>query len=39
MEVIEILIKEICEITGKTRQEIEEMLKNDEMIDLNLTER
>ena len=33
------LIQEICELTGKTRGEIESMLKSDDVIELNLTER
>ena len=31
-------IKEICEITGKTRKEIEDMLNNHGFIELKLTE-
>ena len=32
-------IKEICEITGKTRQEVEDMLKRQDVIELKLTEK
>ena len=32
-------IKEICEITGKTREEVEKMLEKDEVIELKLTEK
>jgi len=32
-------IKEICEIMGKTRKEIEELLEKQDVIELNLTER
>lgn len=32
-------IKEICDITGKTRKEIEELLKKQDVIELRLTER
>ena len=32
-------IKEICEIIGKTRKEIEELLEKQDVIELNLTER
>lgn len=32
-------INEICEITGKTRKEIEKMLENDDVIELKLTEK
>ena len=32
-------INEICEITGKTREEIEKMLEKDEVIELKLTEK
>jgi len=32
-------IKEICEITGKTREEIEIMLEKDDVIELKLTEK
>jgi len=32
-------IKDICEITGKTRQEVEEMLKKDGVMELKLTEK
>lgn len=39
LEVVKILIREICELTGKTRREIEAMLKSDDVIELNLTER
>ena len=39
MEVVKILIREICELTGKTKREIEAMLKSDDVIELNLTER
>jgi len=37
--VVKIQIQELCEITGKARWEIEAMLKNDEVIELNLNER
>jgi|TARA_B100001971_G_C18260456_1_gene586301 hypothetical protein len=32
-------IKDICEITGKTREEVEEMLKKEDIIELKLTEK
>ena len=32
-------IKEICEITGKTREEVEKMLEKDDIIELKLTEK
>lgn len=32
-------IKEICEIMGKTREEVEKMLEKDEVIELKLTEK
>ena len=32
-------IKDICEITGKTREEIEKMLEKDDVIELKLTEK
>jgi len=32
-------IKDICEITGKTREEIERMLDKAEVIELKLTEK
>tara|TARA_B100000315_G_C14210218_1_gene421685 strand:+ start:54 stop:158 length:105 start_codon:yes stop_codon:yes gene_type:complete len=32
-------IKEICEITGKTREEIEKMLDRTDVIELRLTEK
>lgn len=32
-------IREICEVTGKTREEIENMLDKEDFIELNLTER
>ena len=32
-------INEICEITGKTREEIEKMLEKDDVIELKLTEK
>ena len=32
-------IKEICEIMGKTRKEIEELLEKQDVIELKLTER
>jgi len=32
-------IKEICEITGKTREEIEKMLEKEDVIELKLTEK
>jgi len=32
-------IKEICEITGKTREEVVKMLEKDEVIELKLTEK
>jgi hypothetical protein len=32
-------IKEICEITGKTRDEVERMLEKDDVIELKLTEK
>ena len=32
-------IKEICEVTGKTRQEVENMLKKQDVIELKLTEK
>lgn len=32
-------INEICEITGKTREEIEKMLEKDDIIELKLTEK
>ena len=32
-------IKDICELTGKTREEIEKMLDKDEIIELKLTEK
>tara|TARA_Y100000310_G_scaffold94955_1_gene92798 strand:- start:35189 stop:35293 length:105 start_codon:yes stop_codon:yes gene_type:complete len=32
-------INEICEITGKTRDEIEKMLEKDDVIELKLTEK
>ena len=32
-------IKDICEITGKTREEIERMLDKAEIIELKLTEK
>lgn len=32
-------IKDICELTGKTREEVEEMLKQDDVIELKLTEK
>ena len=32
-------IKEICELTGKTREEIEKMLEKDDVIELKLTEK
>jgi hypothetical protein len=32
-------IKEICEIMGKTREEVERILKNEDVIELQLTEK
>ena len=32
-------IKDICEITGKTREEIERILDKEEVIELKLTEK
>ena len=32
-------IKDICEITGKTREEIEKMLDRDGVIEVKLTEK
>ena len=32
-------IKDICEITGKTREEIEEILEKSDVIDVKLTEK
>ena len=32
-------IKDICELTGKSRREIEEMLKKDDILELKLTEK
>ena len=32
-------IKEICEITGKTREEVEAMLSKQDIIELKLTEK
>ncbi len=32
-------IKEICEITGKTRKEIENLLETNDVIELKLTEK
>lgn len=32
-------IREICEVTGKTRKEIENILEKEDFIELNLTER
>jgi len=32
-------IKEICEITGKTRKEIEDILEKTDVIELKLTEK
>ena len=38
-EVVKMQIKEICEITGKTREEIERMLDREDVIELKLTEK
>ena len=32
-------IKDICEITGKTREEVEEMLNKSDVMELKLTEK
>ena len=32
-------IKDICELTGKSRREIEEMLKKEDIFELKLTEK
>jgi len=32
-------INELCELMGKTREEIEQLLKNEEVIELKLTEK
>ena len=32
-------IKDICEITGKTREEVEEMLNKEEVMEIKLTEK
>jgi len=32
-------IKDICELTGKTREEVEKMLESDDVIELKLTEK
>jgi len=32
-------IKDICEITGKTREEVEEMLNESDVMELKLTEK
>jgi len=32
-------IKDICEITGKTREEVEEMLNKEGIMELKLTEK
>jgi hypothetical protein len=36
---VEMQIKEICEITGKTRKEIENLLETNDVIELKLTEK
>lgn len=32
-------INELCELMGKTREEMEQLLKNEEVIELKLTEK